>query len=47
MDFGSDWGKELFSYVRSIINTGKRQGLSAVESIRIALAPSLSLFSPS
>ena len=43
--FRSDWGKELFSYVRSIINTGKRQGLSAVESIRIALAPSLSLFS--
>ena len=45
--FRSDWGKDLFSYVRSIINTGKRQGLSAIESIRVALSPSLSLFSPS
>ena len=45
--FRSDWGKELFAYIRSIINTGKRQGLSALESIRVALDPRLSLFCPS
>jgi transposase len=43
----SDWGKELFANIRSIINTGKRQGLSALSSIRVALDPRLSLFSPS
>jgi transposase len=43
--FRSDWGKDLFAVVRSIINTGKRQGLSAFESILAALNPLESLFS--
>jgi transposase len=42
--FRSDWGKDLFADVRSIINTGKRQGLSAFESILAALNPLESLF---
>jgi signal transduction histidine kinase len=35
----------LFAAVRSVINTGKRQGLSAFESILVALNPLESLFS--
>jgi hypothetical protein len=35
--FRSDWGRDLFAAVRSIVNTGKRQGFSAFESILIAL----------
>uniref|UniRef100_UPI0019524753 IS66 family transposase n=1 Tax=Halomicronema sp. CCY15110 TaxID=2767773 RepID=UPI0019524753 len=31
--FRSDWGAELFAQVRSLINTAKRQGLSAFEAI--------------
>ena len=31
--FRSEWGKDLFANVRSIVNTGKRQGLSAFQSI--------------
>ncbi|MEL6556137.1 MAG: transposase [Cyanobacteria bacterium J06621_11] len=27
--FRSDWGKDLFTAFRSVVNTGKRQGLSA------------------
>jgi transposase len=37
--FRSDWGRDLFAVVRSIVNTGKRQGLSAFESILAALNP--------
>ena len=43
--FRSDWGKDLFANVRSIINTGKRQGLSAFQAIKNALAPLGSIFS--
>lgn len=43
--FRSDWGKELFAGVRSVINTGRRQGLSAYEAIQRALSPFGSLFS--
>lgn len=37
--FRSEWGKELFAGVRSVINTGRRQGLDAFEAIRRALSP--------
>jgi transposase len=43
--FRSDWGRDLFARVRSIVNTGKRQGLSAFQSILVALNPLESLFS--
>jgi transposase len=43
--FRSDWGRDLFAAVRSIVNTGHRQGLSAFESILAALNPLESLFS--
>jgi transposase len=43
--FRSEWGRDLFALVRSIVNTGKRQGLSAFESILAALNPLESLFS--
>ncbi len=43
--FRSDWGRDLFANVRSVVNTGKRQGLSAFESILTALNPLESLFS--
>lgn len=42
--FRSDWGRDLFAAVRSIVNTGRRQGLSAFESILLALNPLESLF---
>jgi transposase len=42
--FRSDWGRDLFAAVRSIVNTGRRQGLSAFESILTALNPLESLF---
>lgn len=45
--FRSDWGKEAFAAIRSVINTGKRQGLSALEAIQKALDPNASLFLPS
>jgi transposase len=45
--FRSDWGRDLFAMIRSIINTGHRQGLSAFESIFAALNPLGTLFSPS
>jgi transposase len=45
--FRSEWGRDLFASVRSIVNTGKRQGLSALDSIIIALDPLKSLFSVS
>ena len=45
--FRSEWGRDLFASVRSIVNTGKRQGLSALDSILIVLDPLKSLFSVS
>jgi len=42
--FRSEWGRDLFAAVRSVVNTGKRQGLSAFESILAALNPLESLF---
>jgi transposase len=42
--FRSDWGRDLFANVRSVVNTGKRQRLSAFESILAALNPLESLF---
>jgi transposase len=42
--FRSDWGRDLFAAVRSVVNTGRRQGLSTFESILIALNPLESLF---
>ena len=42
--FRSNWGRDLFAAVRSIVNTGKRQDLSAFESILTALNPLESLF---
>jgi transposase len=42
--FRSDWGRDLFAVVRSIVNTGKRQSLSAFEAILAALNPLESLF---
>ncbi len=44
--FRSEWGKELFADIRSIINTAKRQGLSAFEAIKKALSSSASFLSP-
>ena len=35
--FRSDWGAELFAHVRSVVNTGKRHGLSSFEAISSAL----------
>ncbi|MBI4780737.1 MAG: hypothetical protein HY785_05380 [Oscillatoriophycideae cyanobacterium NC_groundwater_1537_Pr4_S-0.65um_50_18] len=35
--FHSDWGAELFAQVRSLINTAKRQGISAFDDIFCAL----------
>ena len=43
--FRSDWA-DLFAAVRSIVNTGKRQGLSAYQAIQKALSPVRSLFEP-
>ena len=37
--FRSEWGRDLFAAVRSVVNTGKRQGLSAYQAIQKALAP--------
>jgi len=42
--FRSNWGRDLFAMIRSIVNTGKRQGLSTFESILAALNPLKSLF---
>lgn len=35
--FRSDWGAELFAQMRSLINTAKRQGISAFDAISSAL----------
>jgi len=42
--FRLEWIKDLFTYVRPIVNTGKRQGLSMLDSILIALDPLKSFF---
>src|SRR5215475_11468555 len=44
--FRSDWGGDLFAAVRSVVNTGKRHGLSAYQAIQKALSPISSLFEP-
>jgi transposase len=44
--FRSDWGRDLFAAVRSVVNTGKRHGLSAFQAIQRALSPVGSLFEP-
>lgn len=38
--FRSDWGAELFAQVRSLVNTARRQGISAFEAISRALTSS-------
>ncbi|MEG4071022.1 IS66 family transposase [Microcoleus sp. Pol11C2] len=45
--FRSQWGRDLFAAVRSVVNTGKRQGLTAYQAIQQALSIHGSLFSPS
>jgi len=44
--FRSEWGRDLFAAVRSVVNTGKRHGLSAYQAIQKALSPLGSLFEP-
>jgi transposase len=44
--FRSDWGRDLFAAVRSVVNTGKRHGLAAFQAIEKALSPMGSLFEP-
>ena len=43
--FRSNWGRDLFAAVRSVVNTGKRQGISAYEALQKALSP-VALFEP-
>jgi transposase len=42
----SEWGRDLLAAVRSVVNTGQRQGLSADQAIQKALAPLGSLCEP-
>jgi len=42
--FRSDWERGLLATVRSVVNTGRRQGLSTFEAILTALNPLESLF---
>ena len=35
--FRSDWGPDFFADVRSVIETGRRQGMTAFEAIRRTL----------
>ena len=44
--FRSEGGRDLFAAVRSVVNTGKRHGLSAYQAIQKALSPIGSLFEP-
>jgi transposase len=44
--FRSAWGRALFAAVRSVVNTGTRQGLSAYQAIHKAFSPLGSLFEP-
>ena len=43
--FRSDWGRDLFADIRSIINTAKRHGLSPFDAITAALNPYKSILS--
>jgi len=43
--FRSDWGRDLFADIRSVINTGKRHNLSPFQAINLALDPKQSFFS--
>ena len=45
--FRSEWGRDLFAAVRSVVNTGKRQGSTAYQAIQQALSIHGSLFSAS
>jgi transposase len=44
--FRSDWGRDLFAAIRSVVNTGKRQGLSAYQAIKKVVGANGSLFAP-
>ena len=44
--FRSEWGRDLFAAVRSVVNTGTRQGLSAYQAIQKALSPIGPFFEP-
>jgi transposase len=44
--FRAEWGRDLWAAVRSVVNTGKRQGLSAYQAMQTALAPIDSFFEP-
>jgi transposase len=44
--FRSAWGRDRVAAVRSVVNTGKRPGLSAYQAIQKALAPIGSFFEP-
>ncbi len=35
--FRSDWGSDLYASVRSTLNNGRRQGLSAIQAIQAAI----------
>jgi transposase len=39
--FRSEWERDLFADIRSIVNTGQRQGLSAFQAISRALDPKI------
>ena len=45
--FRSDWGRDLYADVRSIINTGRRQHLTPLQAIACALNPKRSIFDSS
>jgi transposase len=42
--FRAEWGRDLLAAVRSVVNTGTRQGLSAYQAIQKALSPIGSFF---
>jgi transposase len=44
--FRAAWGRDLLAAVRSVVNPGKRQGLSADQAIQKALSPIGSVFEP-
>ncbi|MCA1853647.1 MAG: transposase, partial [Beggiatoa sp.] len=46
--FRSNWGRDLFAAVRSVVNTGKSHGFNAFEAITKALSSTLPdfLFKP-
>lgn len=35
--FRSDWGRDLYAGVRRVLNTGRRQGLPALQAIQSAI----------